>query len=362
MIATRGAVWDGSQLVVTDHLELREPGPGEVTIRVLASGICHSDLNVIDGTSPVPAPVILGHEAAGTVEMVGENVKELVPGDPVVVGSTIPCGLCRACLDDRAGECRSSFGTAHFPFQWQGQPVRAFANVSSWASKITVRQSQLVAAPGIPPEAAALIGCAVSTGYGVVRNVARVTRGDTVVVLGIGGIGVNVVQTARLCGASLIVAVDVDAKKEVAARHYGADVFVAVGEGEPSESTAQRIERAAGVPIDVVIECSGNGTAIDSAVRCTAPGGVTALVGIPPLGTSYPLDVVELLRNRTVSGSLNGKVDLQRQFPIIIGHIISGKLDVDSQVSRVWPLGEIEQAIEAVRAGSVIRAVLDHTA
>jgi S-(hydroxymethyl)glutathione dehydrogenase / alcohol dehydrogenase len=360
MIVTKGAVWDGSRLFVTHDLEVREPGPDEVTVRVLASGICHSDLNVIDGTSPVPPPVVLGHEAAGTVELMGDEVTSVRLGEAVVVGSTIPCEACRACQDGRPGECRNPFGQGQSRFLWQGRPVRAFANVSSWSSMITVKESQIVACPGIPPKSAALIGCAVSTGFGVVRNVARVKPGDVVVVLGVGGIGVNVVQTARLFGASLVVAADIDAAKEDAALRFGADAFVAVESRASAERTAERIRKRTGADIDVVVECSGNLTAIDTAIRCTAAGGLTALVGIPPAGTMESLDVNDLLRNRTVAGSLNGKVELQRDFPTIIGHIAEGGLEIDSQVSKVWPLAEIDSAIAAVRAGSVIRAVLDH--
>jgi S-(hydroxymethyl)glutathione dehydrogenase/alcohol dehydrogenase len=361
MIATRGAVWDGALLVVTDELEVRSPGPGEAMVRVLASGICHSDLNVLDGTSPVPPPVVLGHEAAGTVEMVGDGVTSVRPGDPVVVGSTLPCSACNACLSGRPGECRNPFGPPQSPFRWHGQSVRAFANISSWASMITVKTSQLVAAPGMAPSSAALIGCAVSTGFGVVRNVARVQPGDVVVVFGIGGIGVNAVQTARLCAAAQIIAVDVDRKKEEQALRYGADAFVTVERGETTEAMVARILAQAAGGVDVAVECSGSAAAIAAALGCAATGGFTALVGIPPIGTLRSFDVNELLRNRTVAGSLNGKVDLRRDFPTIIDHIGRGELEVDSQVSQVWPLGEIESAIAAVRAGSVIRAVLDHT-
>jgi S-(hydroxymethyl)glutathione dehydrogenase/alcohol dehydrogenase len=362
MIDTKGAVWDGTRLIVTDELQVRGPGAGEATVRVLASGICHSDLNVIDGTSPVASPVVLGHEAAGTVELVGEGVTSVGPGDAVVIGSTIPCGDCTACLSGRAGECRNPFGSGQSPFRWLGQPVRAFANVSSWASMITVAESQLVPAPGIPPEVAALVGCAVSTGFGVVRNVARVKSGDVVVVFGVGGIGVNVLQTARLCGASLIIAVDIDKSKEPDAIRFGADVFVAVDSRDLAETVVDLIRDRTSAEIDVAVECSGSPTAIRSAIQCTAAGGCTALVGIPPIGAVEAFDVNNLLRNRTIAGSLNGKVDLRRDFPVIIAHIKSGTLDVVSQVSQVWPLAEIDCAIDAVRAGTVIRAVLDHTA
>ncbi len=360
MIQTSGAVWDGADLVITDELEVREPGPGEVMLGVLASGICHSDLNVLDGQNPVSLPVVLGHEAAGVVERVGEGVTSVVPGDAVVVGSTVPCGTCRFCSAGRGSECRDAFAAGSPPFRWRGRPVRAFANISSWAGTTTVRASQLVHAPGIPATSAALIGCAVSTGYGVVRNVARVRPGDAVVVFGVGGIGVNVLQTARLSGAARILAVDVNpAKAEVAASFGAHDTLIA----QPSDGgdvLAELIRTQIGVPVDVAVECSGAPAAIDAAVACTAWGGTTALVGIPRAGTRGSFAVDDLLRNRRIVGSLNGSVDLHRDFTAIVDHVHNGELEVAAQVSRVWPLRDIDEALAAVRAGSVVRAVLTH--
>jgi S-(hydroxymethyl)glutathione dehydrogenase/alcohol dehydrogenase len=363
VIPTRGAVWDGTQLFVTDELEVREPGPGEATVDVLASGICHSDLNVIDGTrGGGPPPVVLGHEAAGVVRRVGDGVDTVAPGEAIVVGTAVPCGSCRACTSGRGPECRDAFAVDASPFRWRGHPVHGYANTSSWAAAITVRASQLVAAPGIPPASAALIGCAVSTGYGVVRNVASVREGDVVAVFGIGGIGVNVLQTARLSGAARILAVDVNPAKRQAAASFGADDFLVLPRAGRAEALAELVREAAGGPIDVAVECSGALVAIDAAIRCTGRGGTTALVGIPPAGQAVPFDMDALLHNRRIVGSFNGIIDLQRDLAAIIEHVRRGELELDAQVSQVWPLDEIDAAIAAVRNGSVIRAVLDHAA
>jgi S-(hydroxymethyl)glutathione dehydrogenase/alcohol dehydrogenase len=349
MIRTRGAVWDGADLVVSDELEVREPGPGEVMVKVLASGICHSDLNVIDGQSPVPMPVVLGHEAAGIVDRVGEGVDSIGCGDAVVVGSTLPCGTCRFCAAGRSSECRDAFA-----------PGRAFANTGSWAACTTVRESQLVPAPGIRAESAALIGCAVSTGYGVVRNVAGVAPGDSVVVFGVGGIGVNAIQTARLSGAARILAVDINPSKADVAVRFGAHDTLIAGPSESGDALAELVRTHMGIPVDVAVECSGAPSAIAAAIGCTAWGGTTALVGIPPAGTRTSFVVDDLLRNRRIVGSLNGSVDLHRDFAAIVAHVHQGDLDLDGQVTQVWPLDDIEEAIAAVRAGSVVRAVLTH--
>ncbi len=359
MIPTRGAVFDGTRLVVTDDLLVREPGPGEATVRVLASGICHSDLNVLDGASPVPLPVVLGHEAAGIVERVGDGVS-VQPRDAVIVGSMVPCGVCRACADGRSGECRDAFGPGSTPFTWRGEPVRAYANVASFAGMITVRADQLVASADLPPTSAALVGCAVSTGYGVVRNVARVRAGDTVVVFGVGGIGVNALQTARLQGATQIVAVDVNPGKATTAARFGADTFVVAPRTATVAELVHLVRAHTTAPIDAVIECSGALVAIEAAIGLAGWGGTTALVGIPPAGARASFDVGALLRNRRIVGSLNGTVDVQRDFAAIVASVQRGELELDAQVSRIWPLAEIEDAIATVRAGEVVRAVLDH--
>jgi S-(hydroxymethyl)glutathione dehydrogenase/alcohol dehydrogenase len=361
VLTTRAAVFDGERLAVVDDVQVRDPGEGEVRVRVLASGICHSDLNVLDGTSPIPAPVVLGHEAAGVVESVGAGVDGVAPGDEVVIAAAVACGRCRACMTGRPGGCTDAFATNPAPFTWRGEPVRAYANVASFAGATVVRAAQVVPAAGIPAAQASLVGCAVSTGYGVAANVAPVRAGDTVVVLGVGGIGVNVLQTARLLGAAQVVAVDVNHDKAEAARHFGADEVVVAPRTATGEELVALVRAVANAPVDVAVECSGATAAIAAALAVTGPGGTTALVGIPPRGAEASFDVNALLRNRRVVGSLNGTVDVPRDFPTIVDHARRGDLDLAAQVSRVWPLAEIHDAIAAVRAGHVVRAVLDHT-
>jgi S-(hydroxymethyl)glutathione dehydrogenase / alcohol dehydrogenase len=224
----------------------------------------------------------------------------------------------------------------------------------------TVRASQLVRSPGIPATSAALIGCAVSTGYGVVRNIAQVVPGDAVVVFGVGGIGVNAIQTARLYGAARILAVDVNPAKADVAIRFGAHDTLIAGPTLAGGALAELVRARMGVPVDVAVECSGAPTAIDAAIGCTAWGGTTALVGIPRAGTRASFTVDDLLRNRRIVGSLNGSVDLHRDFTAIVEHVHHGDLNLDGQVTQLWPLGEIHAAIAAVRAGSVVRAVLTH--
>jgi S-(hydroxymethyl)glutathione dehydrogenase/alcohol dehydrogenase len=337
----RAAIWDGTNLVV-DEVSLLPPAVGEVTVRVLASGICHSDLDVIDRHSPVSVPVVLGHEAAGVVERIGDGVDSVDVDDEVMISSMTPCGDCPSCRADRPSRCPVAYGRPSFPFRWRGAEVRSYANVSSFASHVTVRASQLISTTGIPPASSALIGCAVSTGWGAVTNVAQVATGETVVVIGIGGIGVNAVSAARAAGAARIIAVDIDPRKEQVARYFGADEFVT------DVSTI--------VGADVVIECSGAPAAI-SAAAALAP--TVALVGIPPADYELRINAKSLVLGRRLLGSLNGDIVPARDLPTIVGLVRSGALDIAAQVSRAWPLDQIGHAIAAVRAGDVVRATLD---
>ena len=362
MLTTRAAVFDGERLAVVDDVVVRDPAPGEVRVRVLASGICHSDLNVLDGIAPVPVPVVLGHEAAGVVDAVGAGVAGWAEGDEVVVASAVACGRCRACRAGRPGECIDAFAAGTPPFAWRGAPARAYANVASFAGATVVRAEQIVASTGIPAAEGALIGCAVSTGYGVTTNVAHVRHGDTVVVFGVGGIGVNVLQTARLLGCARVVAVDVNPDKANAAVHFGADEFVVAPRSATSDELVELVRAAAGAPVDAAVECSGAPVAAAAAIEVTGRGGTTALVGIPPPETRASFDLNSLLRNRRIVGSLNGTIDVHRDFPAIVDHVRHGTLDLTAQVSAVWPLAAIDDAITAVRDGQVVRAVLDHTA
>ncbi len=340
---TRGVVFDGRQLQVVDDLEVPPPAAGQVVVRVLASGICHSDLNVLDGTSPVGAPVVLGHEAAGVVEQLGEGVTRWAVGDPVAILSVTGCGTCSACTAQRPTRCAQAYRSEVAELTWRGGTVRRYANISSFAERVTVMSSQLVDASGLPPTVACLIGCAVSTGYGVVHNVARPAPGDRVAVIGVGGIGLVAIQAAKLIGAS-VTAVDVNPGRRGTALAAGADSFVLRADGS--------------TPFDAVIECSGAPSAIAAALDMTAAGGTTALVGLPPAGHRATFDVGALMRGRRIVGSLNGDIDPVRDAGTIVQLLRDGWLDVSALADRTWPVTQIADAIAAVRAGSVMRPIL----
>ncbi len=357
----RGVIWDGSRLHVTGSLEVRAPGPREVRVRVLASGICHSDLNMMD-SGLLKTPVVLGHEAAGVVEQTGAGVRRVRVGDPVMVSCQTPCGTCRECERRRFASCDQTFGlNPGQPFTWENGPIYSFANCSSFAGQIVVKDSQLFHTRGLAPTSAAIIGCAVSTGYNAARRLGEVEKDDVVVVLGVGGIGVNAILGARIAGAGRIVAADVNPEKEGAARHFGADAFVVLDRDWAAGAAVERIRAATAAPIDVAIECSGAKLAVESALRAPKRGGTSVLVGMPAPGTVATFDVLEFTGGRKVVSTMNGGTDPARDFPHLIDLIRSGTIDTAAQITRVWPLGQIEDAVKALRAGQVTRALLDHT-
>lgn len=356
----RGAVWDGNRLIVTDRLRLRRIEPGEVRIRVLRSGVCHTDIAKM-GQNLSNLPVVFGHEACGEIIEVGENVEQWCVGDRVITSTQTPCGACRECQRDEPHSCPETWGTGKagkFPYSLDDTPVASFANVSSFAGEIVAKTGQLFKADGLPPEAAALIGCAVSTGVCAARRLGQVRQADTVVVFGIGGVGVNAVQGAAAAGATVI-AVDTNPSREAVARGFGASAFVLADRALSAESLATDIASRFG-PIDVVIECSGSIGAIEAALNSIKRGGRVVLIGMsrPSSHAALPLDT--FVRGGEVIAAMNGGAVPERDYPEIILQVRDGRLNVSDQVSAVWPIERINEAIIAVQRGEVTRAVIDH--
>ncbi len=353
----RGVICVDGELIVTDELEVRDPTAEELRIDVVASGVCHSDVTMMRRRRD--APVVLGHEAAGIVVACGADVESVAPGDAVVVGCQKPCHRCRQCRRGKFALCATGFAGGQ-PFRWRGRPAYAMARVGSFATEIVVHRDQVYRYGGLHPAAAALIGCAVSTAYGNVRNVAEVGAGDVVVVIGIGGVGVNAVQVARLQGAARVVAVDIHQSKAEPAARYGADAFVLVAPGDTPAEVAAQIRAVAGEDIDAVLECSGAPSAVEAAVHTVGRGGRVAVVGQPPDGSRATFDINRMMiEGTTIKGALNGACDPFVDLPEIIRLAEQGDLDVTSQVSKVWPLDGVQDAIDAMLRGEIVRASLD---
>jgi Zn-dependent alcohol dehydrogenase len=352
----------GGEVVVTDDLEVRDAGPTEVTVRLAAAGVCHSDLSVLDGTIPYPTPVVCGHEGAGIVETVGTAVRGVEPGDHVVVSTLASCGRCPACAAGRPTRCRASIGNLDRPFTFRGEPAYNFAATSSFAERIVVDAVQAVPiSPDVPFTSACLIACGVITGVGAVLNRARVRTGETAAVFGVGGVGLNVVQALRLVGASRIVAVDANPAKEQLARTFGATDFVTAG-AETSDDVralfpAPGIHFAGGV--DWAFECTGVPAVLGTAIETLDWGGTAVAVGVPAPGAEISTVITRLTHvDRGVIGCRYGSARPHADFPMIASLYLDGLLLLDELVSATAPLANFATIVTAMHDGRLARGVL----
>ncbi|MEU5029974.1 Zn-dependent alcohol dehydrogenase [Streptomyces milbemycinicus] len=346
----RGVIFDGTEPRVVDDLEIRAPGPGEVLVGVAAAGLCHSDLSVLDGTIPFPVPVVLGHEGAGTVVEVGAGVTHVAPGDHVALTTIANCGTCADCGRGRPTMCRKAIGRPGKPFSRAGQSLYNFASNSAFAERTLVKAVQAVRIPeDIPLTSAALIGCGVLTGIGAVLNRARVDRGESVVVIGTGGIGLNVLQGARIAGAGPIVAVDSNPAKEALARQFGATHFVA------STAAAREILPSGA---DHAFECVGSTRLIREAVDLLDRHGQAVLLGVPPADAEGSFLVSSMYLDKAILGCRYGSARPQRDIALYADLYRQGRLLLDELVTQTYPVEDFPKATDDARAGRVARAVL----
>lgn len=355
----RAVLFDGTSLTVVDDITVRAPGPGEVAVRIMASGVCQSDLSVVSGTIPFPTPVVLGHEGAGVVEAVGEGVSHVAVGDHVALATLTSCGACAACARGLPTMCRQTFGKAETPFTRGGQPVHSFAAVSTFAERVVVRGVQAVPIPKeVPFESACLIGCGVLTGVGAVLNRARVQTGDTVVVIGAGGIGLNVMQGARIARASRVIAIDANAEKEQAARQFGATEFLDARSGD---MVAAVLEATNGLGADHVFECVGRTELGRQAVEMLNWNGQAILLGVPAPGAELSIPVTALYLDKAVLGCRYGSSRPAADIPRYVDLYRSGQLLLDELVSKTYELANIHELIADLKAGVLNRGVLTMT-
>ncbi|MFD4603167.1 Zn-dependent alcohol dehydrogenase [Streptomyces sp. NPDC058464] len=347
----------GAPLTVTE-IDLPDPGPGQVRVRLAAAGVCHSDLSLSDGTMRVPVPAVLGHEGAGTVAAVGEGVTRLAPGDPVVLNWAPSCGSCHACTLGEVWLCANALnGSADVHARTaDGTDLHPGLNVAAFAEETVVAESCVLPLPAdIPLTDAALLGCAVLTGYGAVHHSARVRQGESVAVFGVGGVGLATVQAARIAGASRIVAVDVSAEKEGLARAAGATDYVVA-----SDTTPRAIRALTGKQgVDVAVECVGRAVSIRAAWESTRRGGRTTVVGIGGKSELVTFNALELFHwGRTLSGCVYGNSDPARDLPLLAEHVRAGRLDLTALVTERIALEDIPVAFENMLAGKGGRALV----
>ncbi|MFJ4514788.1 zinc-binding dehydrogenase [Streptomyces sp. NPDC088817] len=358
-MAVRAAVLPavGSPLEVTG-IELPEPGPGRVRVRLAAAGVCHSDLSLTNGTLRVPVPAVLGHEGAGTVVAVGEGVTRIAPGDAVVLNWAPSCGKCHACSLGEVWLCANAMnGAADVHARTaDGTELHPGLNVAAFAEETVVAASCVLPLPdGVPLTDAALLGCAVLTGYGAVHHAAKVRPGETVAVFGVGGVGLATLQAARIAGAARIVAVDVSPDKEELARRAGATDFLTATADTPREIRALTGKQG----VDVAVECVGRAVTIRAAWESTRRGGRTTVVGIGGKDEQVTFNALELFHwGRTLTGCVYGNADPARDLPVLAEHVRAGRLDLTTLVTDRISLDDIPAAFENMLVGKGGRALV----
>jgi alcohol dehydrogenase len=345
-------------------LDLAPPGRGEVLVRIKAAGLCHSDLSVIDGSRPRPTPMALGHEAAGIVEGLGEGVGDLAVGDHMVLVFVPSCGRCGPCAAGRPALCEpgaraNGAGTllsGERRLTFRAEPVHHHLGVSAFADHAVVaRESCVRVDPDLPLELAALFGCAVLTGVGAVVNTAKVEPGQSVAVVGLGGVGLSAVLGAKLAGARQIVAVDTSAERLALAAKLGATDAVGAGADSPVEA----VRRVSGGGVDVAFDMAGAVPALELAYAATARGGTTVTAGLPHPDKRLSVPAAALvIEERTLKGSYVGSAVPQRDVPRYIALFRAGRLPVDQLLTHRLKLTDINEGFDRLREGVGVRQVV----
>ena len=344
------------------EIELAEPGPGELLVHIQAAGLCHSDLSVINGDRPRPTPMALGHEAAAEVIRTGDGVEDLAPGDRVVLAFLPACRACASCLAGEPWMCgpaaaangRGVLLGGEGRLSEGGAEVRHHLGVSAFASHAVVDwRSAVKVDADIPPEIAALFGCAVLTGVGAVLNTAAVQPGERVAVFGLGGVGLSAVMGAKLAGAETIVAVDpVEAKRDLA-------LELGASEAVTPEAAAEALARLPRGGPDVVIETAGRASVLAAAYAAARRGGRVVTVGLPNPAEMLSIPAVSLVADgKTLAGSYMGSSDPARDIPRYIGWWREGRLPVERLLTSVSPLGEINALMDRLASGEAIRQIV----
>ena len=347
-------------------VDLDSPHAGEVRVRLGASGVCHSDLSVRNGTLAAPFPLVLGHEGAGTVEEVGEGVGNLAAGDHVVLSWIPQCGACRYCTRGQSVLCEPGTialltagmvdGTPRF--SRNGQPVFHMAATGTFSEETVVPAISAVKIdPDIPFTAAALVGCGVLTGFGAATHTADIRPGDSVAVVGVGGVGLNVIQGAKHAGAEQIIAVDaVDGKLQTAQKFGATDLVNA----KDDDAVAKVMELTGQQGADVAFEVIGLQQTIDQTINLTRRGGQAILVGVPKAEAEVRIPVATglVLADKQIRGSLYGGSNVHEDVPTLLGLYGDGKLMLDELVSREITLDDVNQAMDDMGSGEIARSVI----
>jgi S-(hydroxymethyl)glutathione dehydrogenase / alcohol dehydrogenase len=343
-----------------EEVDIDEPREREVLVRTAAAGVCHSDLHFIDGLYKYPTPAVLGHEAAGVVDKVGSQVTYLKPGDHVIACLSVFCGYCPECMSGRPYLCSNKAATQRNAgdkprLAQGGKPMQQFVDVSAFAEKMLVHENALVKIrEDLALDRAALIGCGVITGVGAAINTAKVTPGSTVAVFGGGGVGLAIIQGARIAGASQIIAVDKFEHKLALAKRLGATHTVDASAGDPVSA----VRALSNGGVEFSFEAIGLKATAEQAYDCLATGGLATIAGMVPLGQKVEIDGYTMLFEKRIQGCSMGSNRFRIDMPRLIDFYLDGRLKLDEMISRRGRLEDVNEAFRAMKAGEVARTVL----
>ena len=343
--------------VSIETVTVPDPGPGEALVRVQACGVCHTDLHYREGAINDDFPFLLGHEAAGIVEAVGDDVDGIAPGDFVIIAWRAPCGDCRSCLRGRPWYCFASRNAAQPMTRADGSPLSPALGIGAFAELTLVAAGQAVKVnPDASPAAAGLVGCGVMAGLGAAVNTGGVSRGDSVAVFGCGGVGNAAIAGASLAGAHTIIAVDIDGRKLEWAKDFGATHVIDSTQTDPVEVIR---ELTGGNGVNVAIEAVGNPAVYEQAFFARDLAGTVVLVGVPDPQMKIELPMIEVFgRGGSLKSSWYGDCLPTRDFPMFIDLYMQGRLDLDRFVSETIALDDVEEAFHKMERGEVLRSVV----
>jgi S-(hydroxymethyl)glutathione dehydrogenase/alcohol dehydrogenase len=348
----------GKPLEIED-IKINKPKAHEVLIRTAAAGVCHSDLHFIEGLYRYPMPVVLGHESAGVVEAVGSEVHSVKPGDHVITCLSAFCGRCEHCLTGHMSRCQSPETKRQAGeeqrLEKEGQPVFQFLNLSSFAEQMLIHENACVKIRSdMPLDRAALIGCGVTTGTGAVFHTSNVRPGETVAVIGCGGIGLAAINGAAIAGAGRVIAIDMVGSKLNLAKQFGATDVVDAKNGDP---VAQVIEMTKG-GVHHSFEAVGLKKTAEQAFQMLARGGTANIIGMIPLGQKIELHGADFLGEKRIQGSAMGSNRFPVDMPRLVDFYLSGKLKLDDMISRRIRLKEVNEAFAELKQGEIARSVI----
>ncbi len=349
------------QLDIED-IAVDSPGPREVLIETKAAGLCHSDLHFMEGLYPFPCPAVLGHESAGVVAEVGADVRYVKPGDHVITCLSAFCGHCEQCISGHLSLCENK-NTELVRGKDQpsrlsrnGEPVNSYLHLSSFAEQMLVHEHALVKIrEEMPLDKAALIGCGVTTGLGAVFRTAKVDPGSTMAVIGCGGIGLSAIQGGRIVGANKVIAVDMNSSKLELAQSLGATHVVNAADGDPVEQIKELTD---GAGVHFSFEAVGLKETAEQSFNMLRPGGQATVIGMIPIGTKVELHGVELLSEKTLTGSNMGSNQFRTDMPRFVDMYLDGRLKLDEMVSQHIDLEQINEGFAEMKTGNVARSVI----